>query len=487
MRTAFWTTALLAAFVHWIPHFPPQIDLAQHAGQMRFLHDWTQPDFLYRDILELNLFTPYLPAYLLGALLTFVMSPVTAVKLLWSVGAFGTVYASVRIRRRIGGSAEWDWLLLPGLFGVTFVWGLLTFQFAVPFALLAVEYWMVYLDRPGVRRGVVFGLALIGLFFSHALVTAWVLLVCGVMVLATPNFSPRDLPRAIVRGLPLLAPLPVISFWLSVTGEREQAQGATVWGYLPERVFSFFSELLGGPFPALAAGVGAAIFLSPFLAGKRFSPSAVHRAPLLITVAILLAGPFRMFGNAFTYNRFFSILGPTLLIAIAAGPMAASGFSRLRHLVPLLSLAWVLFIASRMVLFSTEQRAFSRVLAEMESDLHVLSVVEYAGSRALGNEGAYLHFPVWYQAERGGLVEFSFAAFYPMLLRFSASQTSYVPEIFAARPTHLSIAREVKKFDQILARVPLSDSTALTGLSVVLVKRAGQWRLYEARDRAAVP
>ena len=110
-------------------------------------------------------------------------------------------------------------------------------------------------------------------------------------------------------------------------------------------------------------------------------------------------------------------------------------------------------------------------------------MVRAAGSDALGNNAAYLHFPVWYQAERGGLVEFSFAAFYPMLLRFSSSHATFVPEQFASRPTNEAVAREVGRFDHVLTRVSPSDTAAMIGVPVTLVRQTGEWRLYDRTDR----
>lgn len=478
MRTAFWTTALLAVFAHWIPHYPPQIDLAQHAGQMRFLYEWTQPDFQYRDILELNLFTPYLPAYLLGALLSAVMSPVLAVKLLWSIGAFGTVYASVRIRRRLGGSAEWDWLLLPGLFGVTFVWGLLSFQFAMPFGLLAVEHWLIYLDRPTASRGLLLSVALIALFFCHALVTAWALAACGAMTVVAAGFSARALRFLLARGAPLLGPLPVVIIWLSVTSKRDQARGDTEWRSFAERLEAILPDLMGGPSDQLAVAVGAILFLSPFLAGQRFSRDPVHSVPLLLTALLVVGGPFFLFGSAMTNVRFVSLLPPSLVIAMAARPFVPSGLARLRRLVPLLASSWVLFILSRMMLFSAEQAGLKSLMSAMEPGLHVLSVVRSPRSEALGSDAAYLHFPVWYQAEVGGLVEFNFAAYYPMLIRFKPEYSTHTVERFVARPSTEVISLELRRFDRMLVRASAADTLDLGGIGAILVHSVGDWRLY---------
>lgn len=477
-RMAFWTAALFASVLHCIPHFPPQIDLAQHAAQIRLLHDWTQPDFRYREILELNFFTPYLPAYLLGTLLSFAMSPVSAVKLVWSLGAFGTIYASVRIRRMLGGSWLLDWLLLPGLFGVTFVWGFLTFQFAIPFGLLAIEGWLRYLQNPGRRRGIFFGALLVALFFCHVLVTGWVVGVCGTMLLARARTSQLSVRTFLMQGLPLLAPIPIMALWIFVTSSAPQARSGLVWDVNASRVLDFFPQWIGLAERTMAASLGLPLLVLPFVAGARFSADADRRVPLGITMLILFLAPNFMFGNSFTYNRFFTLLGPSLLIAFSGGAPPTRRPFLARVGVPTLAVLVIALLSIRMVNFSEEQQDFRRLITAMDPDRSAISVIEQKESAALEAGPSYLHFPTWYQAEKGGLVEFSIASFYPMIVRYRSTYRPAIDERFNETPVLDWSLHRVQDFDYVVVRAADSKAAPLAGYPLRLERHEGTWWLY---------
>lgn len=481
-RVLFWLIALIASALHWIPHFPPQIDLAQHAAQMRLLHDWLQPGFQFHEILELNLFTPYLPAYTIGALLTYVMSAVAAAKLVWSIGAFGTVYATVRIRRKLGGNEDWDWLLIPGLFGMTFVYGFLTFQFAVPLGLLALEYWIGYLKSPSAQRGAIFGAILIGLFFSHVLVTAWVMSVCGLMLLTQWLKTPRNLQTLFVHGAPLITPLPIVLAWFQKTSGYAQSAKPTQWvGNIIYRVATFFPEWLGIEGSRFAIVVGAAIIYAVVLDGARLDRDRTRSMPLLVTILVLLFAPFDLFGNSYTYDRFFTLFGPSLVIALCNDRRVTAPLTGVRHYVRVLACGWTFLWATKMFAFATEQKDFVRLLASMEPGRYVLSVVPDSRSEALGIRELYLHFPVWYQVERGGLVQFSFAAYYPTMMRFRAN---YPFTIMTAAELKSMLNADTLKRMNAHYIVERTGSAFLMPSDVATLRRTeGRWRLYEVSSK----
>lgn len=475
-RLAFWVLAFIAAIVHWIPRYPPQVDLPQHAGQIRLLHDWATAGFVYRDILTLNFFTPYLPAYLAGAGLTAIMPAVVAVKLLWTLGTLGTIWTAVRLRRQLGGCGTWDWLLLPGLFGVTFQWGFLTFLVALPFGLLIVEFWVRYLATPTRRRGAAIAVALSLLFFAHALVTAWVLAVCGAMMLAE---RPRTISaglRIIRHALPLLAPLPVMILWYMTTRNAEQTQVANQWDF-SFRYLDFFPQWLGIRDRVLTPLAGVTMMALPFVTGAGRSRRFISYAPVLVTLIILLVGPNMFYGNALTYNRFFILLGPAIVVALVQRDRPARPSWGLRAALPTLAAAWTALFAVRMVRFATEQQDFGRILHVMQPRQRTLSVVQDRYSSALDNPRGYLHFPVWYQAEHGGIVEPSFAAYLPMIVRFRTRAEEAVRIGFEFRPELAAVSR-LDRFRYVLVRSATADAPELGVHSLSLIAHEGRWWLY---------
>lgn len=476
-RRLFWLTALVASLLHWIPHFPPQIDLSQHAAQIRLLHDYLLGrDFAFREILSLNLFTPYLPAYLVGALLTGVMPVVVAVKLLWTLGAFGTVYAASRVRTLLGSGDAWDWIMIPGLFGVTFQWGFLTFLFALPFGIGVVELWVRHLHTPQRWRGAMVGLALACLFFAHSLVTAWVMTVCAAMLLTTASTVP-DLLRRARRTLPLLTPLPIAILWLARTRGVAQTQSTTTWNW-DTRYLTFFPQWFGISDRWVALLLGLTLIGVLIANGARLTKDNVSRAPLLVTILILIAGPNLLYGNAMTYNRFFSLLGPTLGWALATGGTHSYASRMRRSALPIIASTFLLICGVRMVRFAGEQVDFEQILQQMSPGQRVLSVVQERSSAALGYSRAYLHFPVWYQAERGGLVEPSFAAYLPMIMRFRAPGDAAAPYEFESRPDLEAIA-QLTRFRYMLVRSATAEPPLLRPHAFTLVAHEGLWWLYQ--------
>ena len=475
-RRLFWVTAIVASVIHWIPHFPPQIDLSQHAAQIRLLHDFLSGrDFAFRNILALNFFTPYLPAYLAGAALTAVVPAVIVVKLLWTMAALGTVYAGVRLRRVLGSGDKIDWLMLPGLFGITFQWGFLTFFFALPFGIFVVELWVRHLRREQRRTGVLVALALVALFFAHSLVAAWAMSVCAAMLLTSAR-TPVEMLRRTTKLLPLLSPLPVAILWLGRTRHLDQTQALTTWDWTT-RYFAFFSYWLGIADRWLALAAGITLLAALVANGARLSRDPVSLAPFLVTMLMLLAGPNMLYGNAMTYNRFFSLLGPALVWALAGGATKPAR-SRIRQsALPLIAGACVVLFGIRMVRFAREQDNFTRVLGVMSPGQRTLSVVQEARSAALDNKRAYLHFPVWYQAERGGLVEPSFAAYVPMIVRFRRPGDAGAPFEFESRPG-IAAVPQLARFKYMLVRSPTMVAPKLSAHGLGLVAHEGQWWLF---------
>ena len=42
----------------WLAHYPPLVDLPQHAAQVRTLVDLARPDYPFRELFRVNWFTP---------------------------------------------------------------------------------------------------------------------------------------------------------------------------------------------------------------------------------------------------------------------------------------------------------------------------------------------------------------------------------------------------------------------------------------------
>ena len=153
--------------------------------------------------------------------------------------------------------------------------------------------------------------------------------------------------------------------------------------------------------------------------------------------------------------------------------------TRSRVLMPGIAIGCILLASARMVAFDREQRAFLGVANVMLPNRHTLAVIEDASSIAMQHPQTYLHFGSWYQVVKGGLVEFSFAAFLPTIVHFRASYAGIVPEIFALRPTTDFVRRHAHEFDYILVRTRSADSPPLQHVPAKMLAHEGQWWLFE--------
>jgi hypothetical protein len=126
------------------------------------------------------------------------------------------------------------------------------------------------------------------------------------------------------------------------------------------------------------------------------------------------------------------------------------------------------------------------VSAAAQPGQRAIGLVFDTGSPAAMNSLAYMHFPLWYQAEKGGWVDFNFAWFHTAVVR-------YKPD--ALPPVEMGFEWNLANFDWNDPRyagyryffVRRADPMpayyfANAASKVVLVKSAGEWKLYERAD-----
>ena len=126
--------------------------------------------------------------------------------------------------------------------------------------------------------------------------------------------------------------------------------------------------------------------------------------------------------------RRFALFAPAALAWLFAdsGPPsgALSPVSSAWHLGLAASALGALIVSQHVqeaMAFSRETADFDAVMAMARPRQRALSIVIDRSSAANVDLHVYLHFPLWYQAERGGLVDPSFAASPPSIVRYRAN------------------------------------------------------------------
>ncbi len=413
------------------------VDLPQHASELAVLRNLGNPSFPFSKLFEYHWFTPYWFGYALALFFARFLGIVTALKVVVSLALACFPISAYALIRQMKGDTFWAWLCLPGMYGFAYQWGLLNFLVAIPVGLLFLTLVAWYAHAPGNSAPWWLAISVLALFFCHALICA----LFGLIAAAYLTLESSDLKTAARRVSPLLAPLPLMLYYLRNTSATPTAvnmstgwdlgwfnaqndpyyallasiggRGSWDWG----RMSGFFPRLLGlRPSPSCVL-LGTILLALPLLSGSKLNRTLPLCVPLLTLVGALLFMPNVLLGNTYTYQRltvfflpFFGLLWApqeqsTSRSKLAFGATVAIGF------------IYVAIFAAQARAFAMEQSGFGRLLADMAPKERVLSLIVYPES-AVGIAPLFLHFPAWYTAEKEGFTDPSFASFGIEPIRF---------------------------------------------------------------------
>jgi hypothetical protein len=426
--------SLLATAPVWIPTFPPMTDLPQHASQVALLQAMLHGGFTYESSFHINWFTPYLLGYLLVYGLAPLVGIVTACKIIVAAALASLSIATALVMTETGTDRRFAILTIPAMYGLAYHWGFLNFLVAAPLGL--VFLWLALrqarLPTPGGAIGL--AAAINALFFCHALTCVFFGLIGGFILL----LSGKTPGAAIRRILPLVSVVPVMILWGTRTIGNPLARMPVIWdlnwfttedayygalarwttpgGWGWGRAAGMFPRLLGTRPGVLPTLVGLALFLLPVCAGARFTRRPALLAPLIVCLATLLFMPGGMFANDLLFQRFTIFALPLFLITLTE----SAGRPWPRWLWPACALVvtgWIGFVCANAIRYEADADGFEQILARMEPRDRALSVIfdrDSDGTIA----PPFLHFPAWYSAVKGGLVDPSAAGLHVELVLF---------------------------------------------------------------------
>jgi hypothetical protein len=177
------------------------------------------------------------------------------------------------------------------------------------------------------------------------------------------------------------------------------------------RIVNFFPAMFGLPptWVFLLVSVVAVVFL--FITGGRLNRSWWRIAPFGVYALLMLVGPNYFLGTYYVYNRFDFLGLPLLLFAMDFGtPYWLS--DRVRRLLHIGVVALVVALLGRQIfaaiLYDRDTLGYQKVSALIPPGKRVLSMMIYPYDRSYVAP-VFLHFPSWYQAEKAGIVDYSFA------------------------------------------------------------------------------
>jgi hypothetical protein len=491
-RVAFWATALFAAASFWFAPRPPMADLPQHAGQVALLHSLLAGEATWRPLVYVNWFTPYFAGYGPALLLSWLMPVLAALKLLLALAYLGFVAAHVALRRALAADPRLDWLVLPSFFGIAYAAGLYTFLLAAPLGVLFILLALRHARAPTLATGTLLLAADLVLFFAHGLVFLFANVIGGLFLL----LKARPIARLVVTAAPYLG-VGVLVLAYSLARLRFETVPA-------DDPWSFFWgwDALRLSLPTLWAGWSTedphdllfAVLFAVLLAAPLVLKSAVGRGealvPFLVVALVWLVVPLRAQGTGLIYLRFALFVLPFYALLFRPRPTMPGGAR-----VLVLPLACWVFLAAhtdRLLAFARESAPFEQVLAAARPGERALAAV-FDPTSVTGAEFAYIHWPSWYQAERGGFVDFNFGRFLPQIVRYRPDRlpARFGREDWAQNPGQgFDWERDgaaAYRYFFVRHMGPLPQAFFPAGqCRPVLVRAAGDWSLFEnVRCRAA--
>ncbi len=454
------------------------VDLPLHAAQVASIKHFNDPAFGFSQQFKLNLFTPYLTGIYAALLLSYPFGVFYAIKIMVTLALLGIPVSLYLLLKETDGD---PWLSLIGFplgFSMSFFWGFLSYQVAVPIGIFMVALAWRHSEQPNIKTALALLICCFFLFFSHGMV----LMVCGPISFLVLFFS-YPLKTAWKRVFPIMLPLPLILAWLHFTQSREfRFHEATAWGYqgfhrLKELLSSLISLTFDRPAEKATMLLIAAILIGA--GGLRLRKKTV--LPLLLAVLFFCFSPYALFGIYYTYQRLGVFVAVTLLLCFAP---TRSGWRRnISHfLIVAVAVGWMSFLLQRFRAFNLEARDFDRVVKVLKPNMRLLTLMFYKGEQHAGE--TFTHFGGWYQAEKGGVLGFSFALYYNSAVRYQEGKEPvnyYVAHQLLWDPKSWNYEQH-GNFDYFLVR-SLTDRTGEMKKSskgkLRLTNHYGTWWLYE--------
>jgi hypothetical protein len=468
-----------AALPLWAGHLLPFQDAPQHLASVRVLADFHTPGFQFARWFEIDLGrSQYLGFYLPAALLSLLVGPDAACRLVLSVVALALPAASWMLLGAFNRDRRLA-VFAPAVFHTAPLYlGFFNFVESVPIAIAVVALVERELHGSVRWRGFLLAGCAVALLYVHPSALAFA--VCAALFLAATAALPL---RRRLRGLLPLAPaLALLAVWTTQSLLHQPAGTARAGAYFtPFGVAALdlarFGNVLAAHVDELFVGALWLLWLMAALVPGRPRIDRFWRLPLL--AAATLAAYFlcpRDLGIAGSVSLralpFFALL-------LLASPVLAPG--RITSLVLAAAVALQLAYAGKLM---SAYRAFDEeaqvsdletVLRAADPGKRLIALIWDRQSRVVQGQ-SYLHFGAYYELERGGRALRNFAEFPWTPIRFRAgSEPVSLPPGWEYRPEQFDARREGADEDYVLVRGPAALEPPPP---FVLKARAGVWELY---------
>jgi hypothetical protein len=410
--------AVLATAPAWIVKYPPLQDLPFHVATLRLVHDHANPAFGFEDVYRLDLaHTEYLLYYLIGDALAFVLGVKAASVAMMCLYLGGTPLAMGALLRALGRDERLTLFVMPVVVNVMFCFGLLPFVFGFPMMLAGLAVAVRHFGRPTLQRGVTLGVLAVLTFYAHVLPFA--LFGVGCIALFPWTRPSKWVPCA----APLAVGLALVAWWVlgstagggALEALKNQKPFAPLDGALVQfsrwttNIFSDQSDEYW--IVALGLVVLAALGLSM---GDRDVAAPVARTWFLLPVACVMGYVTlgNMLGDVWMFGQRFAVPALFTSVPLLRMPRGARG-SLVTAAALVVAIGSTVNVCKHFIRFDREELGdFDGALRSMAPRKHVAGLIFDKTSAVMSDLYApYLHFVSYYQAEKGGVVQFAYTGF----------------------------------------------------------------------------
>jgi hypothetical protein len=453
-RAVYVSTVLVGGLIPWLAPRPAMGDLPEHAAQVALLRDLLAGTSPWSELVRVNYFTPYLLGYALALALSFIVPVVAALKISLTLAYYVFVWACAAVRASLRGDRRLDWLFLPGFFGFAFQYGFYPFLLAAPIGVLFMLLAARFAARPTRAGALALVLAGIALFFSHGLVFLFACAVgVGLVLVGRARVAIKLILLAPYAALGLLGAVHFLQVrWNDPMYSAAPTMRGVEWDWFApagwHRTFDFllYSFASGGKDGAFLL-MGCIMLAAPWL--LRLRPDRRQPAPaipFLVVAAVWFLAPARVLETTYFYQRFAIFLLPAYAWAFPSAegvPSPSSpaeapdrGSRSLPVAIALVIVCWSFLsvVAVRQRRFATESAPFEALLRETEPGQRALGMVYSPASSVVRNPYTFHAYPVWYEVEKKGFVDFNFAYFSPEMVRFRPDRFPSIPPGFDETP-----------------------------------------------------
>ena len=416
--------AVLASAPAWIVRYPPLQDMPFHVATMRVIRSFHDPQYGFEPFFQLTFGrTQYVFYYLLGGLISLFVGLSAANVVLICVYLGGTPLAVRSLCRAMGKDERLAILIVPLLVNVMFMFGLLPFMFGIPILFWALAATIRYMDelggerRPQVLRrdAIVVGAFAFVLFYSH--IFPFILFGLGYAALF-PWRRPRDWVRAALPTVPTLA---VVVWWFFFTSSGKIAQGAvnSKDAVAPlDKAFKGGYDWVTNVFRDTTdeAWFAGFLFVALLALGlsqgdkstTRWEARALIVLPLACFVLYFTTGESR--GPVWLFSQRFPVLFLLTLVPLLPYPRGFRG-ALVTAAALVVAVGSTVNVCRHFIQFQLEEVGDIDEAIEHIPPAKKVAALIFDKFSTVINWAPFLHFVSYYQAKRGGVIQFSYAGY----------------------------------------------------------------------------